>query len=247
MAFPGSDGRTGRNGIFPSDGISRRGAIRTTRWHVGEPQVFVGVESRSDPRQAPVGTDGGSNRSSSGTTRKGSPVVKSVGGSLKARCPFSPMPAKQTSTVRPTRRAPRRWASAAGSGASPFTRMKVEVSFRGVRKRLRRWRRKEASLRFGEAHVLVEAGSGDAGPVDVRGCGEGGEGGELAGAGGHDARPGGARGEGRADGLGAECGSGGAKVGGREGLYAGHFSPHLLPPARPPLSTTFPLYSSLEL
>src|SRR4029453_14065059 len=57
--------------------------------------------------------------SSRETTRYGSFASKSAGGSLKARCPFSPMPTKATSMGCDLMSAPTRAASAFGSGASP--------------------------------------------------------------------------------------------------------------------------------
>ena len=81
--------------------------------------------------------------SSSSTTRYGSSVSKSAGGSLKARWPFSPMPTKATSTGDRARSAPTRRHSAAGSAASPARKWNVRGWTRSTM-RSRRYRRKLA-------------------------------------------------------------------------------------------------------
>ena len=95
-----------------------RGSRRDVRiWRIDIEIARRGTSSRRGNQPSP--SCWRRQASSSDTTRYGSLVSKSAGGSLKARCPFSPMPTKATSMGWRAMSAPTRAASAFGSGASP--------------------------------------------------------------------------------------------------------------------------------
>ena len=163
--------RGSRGPPSPCGRRARRRGSRAPSGSGGSTSRSRGAARRRGSRTSPRPSCCRRHASSSSTTRYGSSVSKSAGGSLKARWPFSPMPTKATSIGslgEERAHAPALGGRIRGVAGQEVERPRVDP----LDDPLAQVAAEARGVRVGDADVLVEVEQLDPRPVDARRRGE---------------------------------------------------------------------------